>query len=63
MAACATKKRKAQPMPTFLQSANTAAMCTACHCYACSPPPIPAFWLAQDLPSKQTAPKHVAKVA
>ena len=45
----------AQPVPTkaFLQSDKTAAMCMACHDYACPPPPISSFLLAQNLSSKQ----------
>ena len=40
----------------FLQPAKTATMCTACHDYAHSPPPIPPFLLAQSLSSKRTFP-------
>ena len=46
-----------QPVPTkaVLQPAKAAAMCTTCHDYACPPPFISPFLLAQDLSSKQIA--------
>ena len=40
----------------FLQPANTDAMCTACHDYACPLPPVSPFLLAQNLSSTQTVP-------
>ena len=46
-----------QPVPTkaVLQPGKAAAMCTTCHDYACPPPFISPFLLAQDLSSKQIA--------
>ena len=55
----AKKKREmAQLLPNkaFLQPAQTATMCTGSHDYACPPPPIPPFLLAQNLSSKWIGP-------
>ena len=59
MAACAAKKRKGQASADLSTASQSAAMCTACRDYAGSPPPIPAFWLAQNLASQQTAPTDI----
>ena len=47
-----------KPVPTkaFLQPAKAAAMCTAPRAETHLPPPIPPFWLAQNLSSKWIAP-------
>ena len=46
MPVCVKMGKMAQPVPTkaFLQPAKTTAMCTACHDYACPPPPYPHFF-------------------